>query len=97
MVGEARRITPSSALIRYRLKARRNCSQALLGSDSSLAPLKQLLIARTEGNPFFFEESVRTLVETKFLVGERGSYRLEKTLESTQVPATVQAVLGGSD
>ena len=67
--------------------------QALLGSDSSLGPLKQLLIARTEGNPFFLEESIRTLVETKFLVGERGSYRLEKTLESTQVPATVQAVL----
>ena len=67
--------------------------QALLGNDSSLAPLKQLLISRTEGNPFFLEESIRTLVETKFLVGERGSYRLEKTLESTQVPATVQAVL----
>ena len=67
--------------------------QALLGSDSSLAPLKQLLIARTEGNPFFLEESIRTLVETKVLVGERGSYRLEKTLESTQVPVTVQAVL----
>src|SRR5262245_53760164 len=30
--------------------------QALLGSDSSLAPLKQLLIARTEGTPFFLEE-----------------------------------------
>jgi class 3 adenylate cyclase/predicted ATPase len=67
--------------------------QALLGSDSGLAPLKQLLIARTEGNPFFLEESIRTLVETKFLVGERGSYRLEKTFESTQVPVTVQAVL----
>src|SRR5262245_10275292 len=67
--------------------------QALLGSDSSLAPLKQLLIARTEGTPFFLEESIRTLVETKILVGERGNYRLEKILESTQVPATVQAVL----
>jgi class 3 adenylate cyclase len=67
--------------------------QALLGSDSSLAPLKQLLITRTEGNPFFLEESIRTLVETKFLVGERGSHQLEKTLESTQVPVTVQAVL----
>jgi adenylate cyclase len=55
--------------------------------------LKQLLIARTEGNPFFLEESIRTLVETKFLIGERGSYRLERTLASTQVPATVQAVL----
>ncbi|HEX2523119.1 MAG TPA: hypothetical protein VHP35_13430, partial [Terriglobia bacterium] len=67
--------------------------QALLGSDSSLASLKQLLISRTEGNPFFLEESIQTLVETKCLIGERGSYRLEKTLESTQVPATVQAVL----
>jgi predicted ATPase len=67
--------------------------QALLGSDSSLVPLKQLLIARTEGNPFFLEESIRTLVETKFLAGQRGSHRLEKTFESTQVPVTVQAVL----
>jgi predicted ATPase len=67
--------------------------EALLGSDSSLTSLKQLLISRTEGNPFFLEESIQTLVETKCLRGERGSYRLEKTLESTQVPATVQAVL----
>src|SRR5437016_3413439 len=41
--------------------------QALLGDDggatgqSPLQPLKHLLIARTEGNPFFLEESVRTL------------------------------------
>ena len=34
------------------------------------------MIARTEGNPFFLEESVRTLVETGVLVGERGAYRL---------------------
>ena len=51
------------------------------------------MIARTEGNPFFLEESVRTLVETGVLVGERGAYRLAKPLESLQVPATVQAVL----
>ena len=51
--------------------------QALLGDDPSLAPLKQLLIARTEGNPFFLEESVRTLVETGVLVGEPGAYRLD--------------------
>src|SRR5215510_7928784 len=44
--------------------------QALLGNDPSLTPLTQLLIARTEGNPFFLEESVRTLVETGVLVGE---------------------------
>jgi class 3 adenylate cyclase/tetratricopeptide (TPR) repeat protein len=67
--------------------------QALLGDDPSLASLKQLLIARTEGNPFFLEESVRTLVETGVLVGTPGAYRLAQAVQSIQVPATVQAVL----
>jgi predicted ATPase len=66
---------------------------ALLGPDLSLAPLKRLLIERTEGNPFFLEESVRTLVETGVLVGEAGAYRLAHALPTIQVPATVQAVL----
>ena len=67
--------------------------QVLLGDDASLQPLTHLLITRTEGNPFFLEESVRTLVETGVLVGEPGAYRLEQALPTIQVPATVQAVL----
>jgi predicted ATPase len=67
--------------------------QALLGNDASLARLKRLLIERTEGNPFFLEESVWALVETGVLVVERSAYRLAKPLVSLQVPATVQAVL----
>src|SRR5262249_47244777 len=67
--------------------------QMLLGEDPSLAPLKRLLIERNEGNPFFLEESVRTLVEAQVLVGERGGYRVAQALPRIQVPATVQAVL----
>jgi predicted ATPase len=66
---------------------------ALLGDDARLAPLKQLLIERTGGNPFFLEESVRTLVETRVLVGARGASRLAQPIERLQVPATVQAIL----
>ena len=51
---------------------------SVLGNDHGLQSLKELLIERTEGNPFFLEESVRTLVETKVLVGERGNYDLRK-------------------
>jgi class 3 adenylate cyclase/tetratricopeptide (TPR) repeat protein len=65
----------------------------LLGNDISLQPLKQLLVERTEGNPFFLEESVRTLVETKVLAGERGAYRLSKASQDLQIPATAQAIL----
>jgi tetratricopeptide (TPR) repeat protein len=52
--------------------------QVLLGQDLGLGSLKQLLIARTEGNPFFLEESVRALSETGGLEGERGTYRLAR-------------------
>jgi class 3 adenylate cyclase len=67
--------------------------QALLGDDAGLGPLPRLLIARTQGNPFFLEESVRTLVETGVLVGVRGAYHLAHPLDTWQVPATVQALL----
>jgi predicted ATPase len=67
--------------------------QALLGDEPSLTPLKQLLIARAEGNPFFLEESVRTLVEAGVRVGEPGAYRLAKALPTMYVPATGQATL----
>jgi class 3 adenylate cyclase/tetratricopeptide (TPR) repeat protein len=72
---------------------------ALLGDGAGtqhavpLQALKQLLIARTEGNPFFLEESVRALVETGVLVGEPGAYRLAQPIDSLQVPVTIQAVL----
>ncbi len=63
----------------------------LLGDDPGLAPLKQLLVKR--GNPFFLEETVRTLVETGTLTGERGRYRLTQPVQAIQVPPTVQVIL----
>ena len=63
----------------------------LLGPDPGLGPLKERLVKR--GNPFFLEETVRTLVETKALEGLPGRYRLTQPLQSLQVPSTVQAIL----
>jgi class 3 adenylate cyclase/tetratricopeptide (TPR) repeat protein len=64
---------------------------ALLGDDPALEPLRQLLVRR--GNPFFVEESIRTLVETGALAGERGAYRLSRPIQAIEVPATVQVIL----
>jgi class 3 adenylate cyclase/tetratricopeptide (TPR) repeat protein len=66
---------------------------ALLGPDAALGPLKRLLVERTEANPLFLEESVRALVETSALAGERGAYRLTRPVETLKIPATVQAIL----
>jgi class 3 adenylate cyclase/tetratricopeptide (TPR) repeat protein len=66
---------------------------ALLGPDAALGPLKKLLVERTEANPLFLEESVRALVETQALTGERGAHWLTRPVEQLTIPATVKAIL----
>ena len=66
---------------------------AILGPDPSLDNLKQLLAERTGGNPLFLEESVRQLVQTGVLVGEREAYRLSSPVTAIRVPATVRSVV----
>jgi predicted ATPase/class 3 adenylate cyclase len=63
----------------------------LLGYDTSLERVRALLSKC--GNPFELEETVRTLVETDYLEGQRGSYRLVKPLRTLKIPATVQNIL----
>jgi tetratricopeptide (TPR) repeat protein len=67
--------------------------RALAGDGADLAPLKALLVGRTEGNPLFLEESVRALVETGALAGERGAYRLTRPVDHLHIPASIQAIL----
>jgi class 3 adenylate cyclase/tetratricopeptide (TPR) repeat protein len=65
----------------------------LLGKNKDLAALKALLIKRTDGNPFFAEETVRSLVESGILVGEKGAYRPGIKMDTISIPATVQNVV----
>jgi len=55
--------------------------------------LTEQILAKAEGNPFFLEETVRTLAETKVLAGEHGRYCLTQPIQTIQVPATVQVIL----
>jgi tetratricopeptide (TPR) repeat protein len=66
---------------------------SLLGNDPRLSPLKAVLMERTDGNPFFLEECVQTLVESGALTGRRGQRRLLVNLTELPIPATVQAIL----
>ncbi len=65
---------------------------SILGEGKDLIPLKQLIIDRTEGNPFFMEEIVQALFEEGALA-RNGTVRLAKAMSEVKVPATVQAVL----
>ena len=67
--------------------------ESLSGNCEDLAPLKELLLKRTEGNPFFIEEIVRSLTESGVLVGSKGAYRPGIAIDSIRIPGSVRTVL----
>ncbi len=68
-------------------------SADLLGRDSSVAELAELVVTRAAGNPFFAEEIVRDLSERDVLVGGRGCYLCIGQTADVHVPRTLQAVI----
>ena len=66
---------------------------ALLGDNPQLAALKQTIIERTEGNPFFMEETVQVLVDEGALVREGNACRLTRPIAELKIPPTVQGIL----
>ena len=65
----------------------------LLGKDSSLALISRHIAERAQGNPFFIEELVRSLVERGDFEGTRGAYRLAGGIGAIPLPATIEALL----
>ena len=65
---------------------------AMLGSASELDPLKHLIVERTEGNPFFMEETVQAMFESGALV-RNGKVSLAHPLSSIKIPPSVKGIL----
>ncbi len=58
-----------------------SCCNRCWATPRSLAPLKRLIIEKTEGNPLFMEEMVQVLLDDGALV-RNGSIKLVKPLVS---------------
>jgi class 3 adenylate cyclase/tetratricopeptide (TPR) repeat protein len=65
---------------------------AMVGDGVEVRPLKRLIIEKTEGNPFFMEETVQVLLDEGALV-RNGDVKLTKSLNQLKIPPTVQAIL----
>jgi len=61
-------------------------------AQDSLAGLRQLIIERTEGNPFFIEELVQALFDEGAIV-RNGEVKVTRSLSQLRLPPTVQGIL----
>jgi class 3 adenylate cyclase/predicted ATPase len=68
-------------------------ARALLGDDPFVLGVTSELVARADGNPFFLEQLVITLIDDGSLEGTPGAYRLQRPLGELRVPGSVAAVI----
>ena len=63
--------------------------------DGSMLPknLAEVILNRSEGNPFFVEEVLRSLIERGVLARANGAWKVTDLVENIQVPDSLQGVL----
>jgi tetratricopeptide (TPR) repeat protein len=81
------------ALARLSVEESKALVQELLGTTAIPSELEEFVATRTDGNPFFVEELTLALLESGDLLRENGGYALVRSVETLQLPTSLQGVL----
>jgi len=66
---------------------------SLLKTGDVPLELRNFIREKTEGNPFYLEEMINTLVESDTLVRDNGSWKLSRPLRESDISPTVHGVI----
>ncbi|MCL4459873.1 MAG: tetratricopeptide repeat protein [Chloroflexi bacterium] len=66
---------------------------SLLSVTSLPDETRELIVQRSGGNPFYVEEIIRSLIESKLLVRENHTWRADGPITPTIIPESVQGVI----
>ena len=67
--------------------------ESLLKTDSVPHDLQRFIRDKVEGNPFYLEEVINSLLETAILVSDNNVWSLTKPITEAEIPPTVQGVI----
>jgi Flp pilus assembly protein TadD len=67
--------------------------QQLLKIENLPEQLRELILNRAEGNPFFLEELLRSLIDTGAIVLQEGRATAVREIQAVEIPETVHGVL----
>ncbi len=68
---------------------------SLLKSDQIPSELRRLVQDKVEGNPFYLEELVNSLIESETLVRENGNWKLTRPIREADISSTVHGIIAG--
>jgi len=67
--------------------------ESLLQIDELPPRIRKWVAAKTEGNPFYIEEVVHSLIDSGAIVETEGTFRIAKDFDEIEMPGTIQEVI----
>jgi len=77
------------------LSVAQNMLASLLKTETIPPDLKRWVNSKAEGNPFYLEELVNSLIETETLVLDNGSWKLNRSLTESDIPSSLHGLISG--
>jgi class 3 adenylate cyclase/tetratricopeptide (TPR) repeat protein len=68
---------------------------SLLKSESIPPDLKRWVNSKAEGNPFYLEELINSLIESQTLAKDSGDWKLTRSLTEADIPSSLNGLING--
>jgi len=72
-----------------------NMMESLLDTDRLPNELRRFIQEKVEGNPFYLEEVINSLIESGTLVSDNGAWRLSRSISEADISPTIHGVISG--
>jgi class 3 adenylate cyclase/tetratricopeptide (TPR) repeat protein len=69
--------------------------ESLLKTETIPAELQRFLQDKVEGNPFYIEEVINSLIESDTLIRDNGNWKLTREITEAEVSSTIHGVISG--
>ena len=67
--------------------------ESLLKTDAIPKDLHRFIQNKVEGNPFYLEEAINSLIESNILVPENGDWKVAGPITESEISTTIQGVI----
>jgi tetratricopeptide (TPR) repeat protein len=69
--------------------------ESILKTSNIPSDLKRLVQSKAEGNPFYLEELVNSLIESETLIRDNGHWRITKSISEAEVSSSIHGLISG--
>ena len=77
------------------LSVAQNMLESLLKTETIPPDLKRWVQSKAEGNPFYLEELVNSLIESDTLTRDNGSWKLTRSITESDIPSSLHGLITG--